>query len=78
MTVYIAAGTHTRSKIYHTDESCAYLKRVEQHREVPKDHVERQNRRVCKLCADAEDDLGKNDGEWLEINRKLQTGDIDL
>lgn len=72
MSPYIAAGTHTPSKIYHSDEECPYLKGVEQTREVPQTHVERQNRRLCKLCADEEDNVGKNQGEWQEINRKLK------
>lgn len=78
MTVYIAAGTHTRAKIYHTDEDCSYLQRVDDYRETTQEQVKRQNRRICKLCADAEDNVGKNQGEWHEINHKLETGEIDL
>jgi len=78
MTVYIAVGTHTRSKIYHTEEDCSYLKRVQEYREVSQDQVNRQNRRVCKLCADKEDNVGKNQGDWHTINHKLETGEIDL
>jgi len=76
MTVYIAVGTHTRSKIYHTEKDCPYLKRVQDYREVSHDHVNRQNRRVCKLCADAEDNKGKNQGDWHDINRKLRNPEV--
>jgi len=75
---WIAAGTHTRSKIYHSEADCPYLKRVQASREVSTDHVERQNRRECKLCADEEDNVGKNQGDWHTINHKLETGEIDL
>jgi len=75
MSVYIAGGTHTRSKIYHTDAECPYLKRVQEEREVPYEIVARQNRRECKLCAAEEDNVGKNQGDWHEINRKLKDPD---
>ena len=78
MSVYIAVGTHTRSKIYHTDAECPYLKRVQEEREVPYEIVARQNRRLCKLCADKEDDKGKNSGKWAKLNHKIETGEVEV
>jgi len=78
MTPWIAVGRHTRSIIYHTDEDCPYLQRVNDSREVSQTQVDRQDRRVCKLCADEEDNVGKNQGDWLEINQQLKDPETTL
>jgi len=78
MTPWIAAGRHTRSIIYHTEEDCPYLQRVQNPREVSEEKIEAQDRRECKYCSETEKRGFGGATKWHKINDKLKDPETTL
>jgi len=75
MTVYIAQNQHTRSRVYHTNTECPYLKRTGEIAAKDIAMVD-THREQCSWCDTGEIDK-PGATEWHKINRQLKTQDND-
>lgn len=76
MTPWIAVGTHTRSEIYHTQRDCPRLKQADDPKQLSKEQVNRQSRRLCEFCKGNRNTSGYT--EWHEINAELKDPETTL